>query len=122
MSGFLLPALAGLLTGVLTGAGVGGGTLLVLYLTALAGVGQGQAQGVNLLYFLATAPPALYSHLRNKRVCVKPGLLAAAAGWAAALMGTFLSRMAGDDMLRRLFGVLLVVVGAKELFFSKAKK
>ena len=46
MKGFVIPVLAGALTGILTGAGVGGGTRLVLYLTAAASFEQGQAQGV----------------------------------------------------------------------------
>ena len=120
--GFIVPAAAGALTGVLTGAGVGGGTLLVLYLTAVAGAGQNEAQGVNLLYFLATAPPALYYHLKNRRVAVKMGLLAAASGCAAALLGVWLSQMAGEELLRRLFGGLWIVIGVRELFFAKKKE
>lgn len=122
MKGFVIPVLAGALTGILTGAGVGGGTLLVLYLTAAASFEQGQAQGVNLLYFLATAPPALYYHLKNRRVEVKAGLWAAATGCAAALLGAFLSQMAGEELLHRLFGGLWIVIGVKELFFAKEKK
>lgn len=119
MMRFLLPAAAGAVTGVLTGAGVGGGTLLVLYLTAVAGLGQGEAQGINLLYFLATAPPALYYHLKNRRVEVKPGLWAAAAGCLLALAGAYLSQLTGENMLRRLFGCLWIFIGVKELFFAK---
>ena len=119
MMKFLLPAVAGAATGVLTGAGVGGGTLLVLYLTAVAGLGQGEAQGINLLYFLATAPPALYYHLKNKRVAIKSGLWAAAAGCVFALLGAFLSQLTGENMLRKLFGCLWIFIGVKELFFAK---
>ncbi len=122
MKGFAFAALAGALTGVLTGAGVGGGTLLVLYLTAAASFEQGQAQGVNLLYFLATAPPALYYHLKNRRVEVRGGLWAAAAGCAAALPGAFLSQLAGEGVLHRLFGGLWIVIGIRELFFAKEKR
>ena len=42
--------LAGAVTGVLSGFGIGGGTLLLIYMTAFAGVPQNLAQGVNLLY------------------------------------------------------------------------
>ena len=64
----LLGFLVGAATGVLSGCGVGGGTLLVLYLTAVAGLEQYQAGGVNLMYFLACAAPALVSHARRGRV------------------------------------------------------
>ena len=65
MTGGIGAAAAGLLAGLLTGAGVGGGTLLLVYLTTLGGMELRQAQGVNLLYFLITAPPALWGHFKN---------------------------------------------------------
>ena len=49
MTNWLLAALAGAITGVLSGFGVGGGTLLLIYLTAFAGMEQTMAQGINLL-------------------------------------------------------------------------
>ena len=57
--GWLLPLLAGTATGILSGFGVGGGTLLLIYMTTFAGVPQNLAQGVNLLYFLPAAATAL---------------------------------------------------------------
>lgn len=57
--------LAGAVTGVLSGFGIGGGTLLLIYMTAFAGVPQNLAQGVNLLYFLPTAATALPAHIKN---------------------------------------------------------
>ena len=55
---WLLSLLAGLATGVLSGFGVGGGTLLLLYMTGFAHLEQDLAQGINLLYFLPTAAAA----------------------------------------------------------------
>ena len=57
MTDWLLPALAGFGTGILSAWGVGGGTLLLLLMTLFLGVDQTQAQGINLLYFLPTAGP-----------------------------------------------------------------
>lgn len=108
-------AAVGLATGVLTGAGVGGGTLLLLYLTAAAGVGQSQAQGVNLLYFVAAAPPALISHWKNHRIAARAAVWAALSGCAAAAAGSLLSQAAGDALLRRLFGALIILIGLREL-------
>ena len=61
----LLSVLAGLATGILSGFGIGGGSLLLLYLTLAAGMSQYQAGGINLLYFIACAPTALWSHVKN---------------------------------------------------------
>ena len=59
MKAWLLPALAGLVCGVLSGLGIGGGTLLMVWMTAICGLEQRTAQGINLLYFLPTAVCAL---------------------------------------------------------------
>ena len=67
----LLSMLAGALTGLLTGAGIGGGSLLLLYMTVFQKVPQLEAQGINLLYFLAATPPSLYFHIRAHRVETK---------------------------------------------------
>ena len=118
---WLLPILAGALTGILSGFGIGGGTLLLIYMTSFAGVPQNLAQGVNLLYFLPTAATALPSHVKN-------GYVDRAAAWPAilaGLLGTALSAWAATgldvQLLRRCFGVYLLYVGVTELFRKKNK-
>ena len=108
--------LAGAVTGVLSGFGIGGGTLLLIYMTAFAGVPQNLAQGVNLLYFLPTAATALPAHIKNgyiDRQTVWPAVLAGLAGTAlAAWAATGLD----VELLHRCFGGFLIVVGLRELF------
>ena len=65
MTAWLLPLLAGGVTGVLSAFGIGGGSLLLIYLTSFAALDQHQAQGINLLYFLPAAAAALPSHAKN---------------------------------------------------------
>lgn len=116
MNEWLVPFLAGAATGVLSGFGVGGGTLLLVYMTVFAGLDQHLAQGINLLYFLPAGLMALPAHLRNgyieKRALVPAigtGLLCAGgAAWAATAMEV--------ELLRKLFGGFLMAVGTMELF------
>ena len=108
--------LAGALTGVLSGFGVGGGTLLLVYMTLVAGLDQRLAQGINLLYFLPAGLLALPAHVKNGYIetrallpAIGAGLVcAAAAAWAATAMDV--------ELLRRGFGAFLIAVGAWELF------
>ena len=65
MTDWLFPALCGLLTGILSSWGVGGGTLLLLCMTLFFGVEQRTAQAINLLYFLPTAGISLFAHCKN---------------------------------------------------------
>ncbi len=114
--GWAVSFLAGAVTGVLSGFGIGGGTLLLIYMTALAGVPQNLAQGVNLLYFLPTASTALPAHIKNgyiERRVLWPAILAGLAGttlaaWAATALDV--------SLLHRIFGGFLVVIGLRELF------
>ena len=62
-------ALSGLAAGVLAGMGMGGGTLLIPLLTLALGVGQQEAQGVNMLAFLPGAILALWVHKRAGGRC-----------------------------------------------------
>lgn len=107
--------LVGTATGILSGFGVGGGTLLLIYMTAFAGVPQTAAQGINLLYFLPTAALALPAHLKNgfvEKSVLLPAILAGLAGTAlAAWVATGLD----VDLLHRLFGYFLLYVGLSEL-------
>ena len=119
MSTWVIPALAGAATGVLSGFGIGGGTLLLIYMTAFAGVGQTLAQGINLLYFLPTAATALPSHLKNGYVDKKTALPAIAAGLAGTALAAWAATGLDVDLLRKCFGVFLLYIGVTELFRKK---
>ena len=111
--------LAGLLTGVLSGCGIGGGSLLVLWLTLFEGMPQFTAGGINLLYFLACAPAALVSPVKNRLIDRTAVLFCVPAGALTSLAAALLASHTDVSLLRRLFGVLLLVIGAKELFTKR---
>lgn len=116
--GWLIPVLAGAVTGVLSGFGIGGGTLLLIYLTAFAGVPQNLAQGVNLLYFLPAAATALPAHIKNgyvERSILLPAILAGLAGTALAAWAATALEV---ELLHRCFGGFLILIGLRE-FLSK---
>ena len=116
MSGWALPLLAGAAAGVLSGFGVGGGTLLLVWLTAVAGLPQDQAQGINLLYFLPAAGAALPAHAKNGYLEKEVLLPAIAAGLIAAGLGAWAATGLDNGVLRRCFGGFLLVIGLRELF------
>ena len=116
MKDWFIAALAGAATGVLSGFGVGGGSLLLIYMTSFAGVPQTLAQGVNLLYFLPTAATALPAHLKNGYVEKRALLPAIAAGLACSALTAWAATALDVDILRRCFGGFLVLIGLRELF------
>lgn len=118
---WLFSLLAGAVTGILSGFGIGGGTLLLLWLTVVQGMGQFQAGGVNLLYFVSCALPALWDHIRHGLVEKTAVVWCVLTGIPACVGGAFLAAYLEVGTLRRVFGVFLLIVGFRELF-SKSEK
>ena len=116
MKEWIIAALAGAATGVLSGFGVGGGSLLLIYMTSFAGVPQTLAQGVNLLYFLPTAATALPAHLKNGYVEKKALLPAIAAGLVCSALAAWAATALDVEVLRKCFGGFLILIGLRELF------
>lgn len=113
---FLFDMLAGAITGIITGFGIGGGTLLILYLTMFRDTAQLAAQGINLLYFIPTAGCALVSHIKNKRIVWRAVIFAAGAGVVTTILAALVAARIDMTLLRRIFGGFLIIVGLSELF------
>ena len=110
----VLSFIIGVLTGIVSGLGIGGGSLLVLYLTAIAGVSQYQAGGINLLYFIGCAPAALVGHVKNKQVHIQTAIVCILGGLISVIPVSLLARQIDTDLLRRLFGILILYVALYE--------
>lgn len=115
MSGWLIALLAGAVTGVLSGFGVGGGSLLLIYMTGFAGLEQSLAQGINLLYFLPTAAAALPSHFKNGCIDKRVILPAILAGLVGTGLAAWVATAIDTALLRKCFGVFLLYIGVREL-------
>ena len=118
---WLLPFLCGLGASVLSAWGVGGGTLLLLVMTLFLGVDQRTAQGVNLLFFLPTAAAALVFHWKNG--FLDRPTLKGSVPWAVifALAGAWVATAVDVELLRKPFGVYLLVSGVSLLWPRKKK-
>ena len=119
--GFWPSSAAGAGTGVLSGFGLGGGTLLLIWMTAFGGLEQHAAQGCNLLYFPLCAAGSMPGHIRNKQVAWREAGYTVAAGIPAALLGAYLAARLDGAPLRTGFGVLTALIGLREVFFRKQK-
>ena len=118
MTDWLIAALAGAITGVLSAFGVGGGSLLLIYMTSFAGLSQNLAQGINLVYFLPTAASSLPAHFQNGYVEKKTLLPAICAGLVCSALTAWAATALDVGLLRKCFGGFLIVIGLRELFRS----
>ena len=118
MLNYLIAIAAGLVCGVLSGFGIGGGSLLMVWMTAVLSMEQKAAQGINLLYFLPTAAAALIFHAKNRMIDRKAVIPAAVAGCVTAAAGAFLAQSVQMELLRKLFGGFLILVGLEEVILK----
>ena len=110
----LMPLLAALFCGFLSGLGVGGGSLLMVYMTAVAALDQRAAQSINLLYFIPTALTALIFHAKNRFIDWSASRWAILGGTVAALLGSLLAAHISAALLQKLFGCFLLFVAVTE--------
>ena len=108
--------------GFLSGLGVGGGSLLILYLTLVVQMDPASARTLNLLFFLPCALIAALFRWRQGALDLKALWPAMAGGCAAAFLFSRLSVHMDTQHLKKLFGALLIVTGLREIFYRTKKK
>ncbi len=113
--------LAGALFSFLAGLGVGGGSLLMLWLTLVLGIEHNIARSVNLLFFIPTAIVASFFRWKQGALQIKRILPAVICGCISAAIFAFLSKTVEIELIKKLFGVLLLITGVRELFYRPRK-
>lgn len=121
LSSHIISILIGAVLGTLAGLGVGGGSLLMLWLTAVLNMDHPEARTINLLFFLPCALIATLFRWRQGAVNIKAVLPAILAGCVCAVLGTWFSGHIHLELLKKLFGCLLVITGIRELFYRPRK-
>ena len=111
-----LAALAGAVCGVLSGFGIGGGSLLMVWMTAVLQMEQRTAQEINLLFFLPTAAASLIFHVKGRQIQWSATIPAVLAGLVTAAAAAWLATSMDTEILRKIFGGFLILVGLLELF------
>ena len=114
--------IAGLAAGLIGGMGLGGGTVLLIYLNLFTQNSQLTAQGINLIFFVPVGLTAVIIYAIKKKIKPKMLLLALPFGVAGSLLGSYITNFFNENILRTVFAVFLIFLGLKELFTKRAKK
>lgn len=117
----MIHSIIGFFSGIVSGMGIGGGAILIPALIFITGLGQQQAQGVNLLSYIPVASVAVYTHLKHKNIDKQIWLPTVATGVVGAVFGSMLANKLSPNLLRRIFGIFLFVIGLYQLFYNKKK-
>ena len=103
-------AIISFLIAALSGMGVGGGGLFVIYLSLFTTIPQIQCQGINLLFFILAGGAGLFIHQKNRKF-FSVTLLLAITAMIGAILGVTVSGFVSNDILRKAFGTMLVITG-----------
>ena len=122
LNSFPVCVIVGSLLGFLAGMGVGGGSLLILWLTLVLGFGQTTARGINLLFFLPTSAICCAFRLRQKTLKLSACLPAILSGCGAAVLGSLIAASVDTSLLRKPFGILLLATGLRELLYRPQRR
>lgn len=109
--------IAGTVLGFLAGLGIGGGSLLILWLTMVLHMDAMAARSINLLFFIPSAAVVCVLRLRQGNLKIRPLLPAALAGCAAAALFSWIATTVDTQILKKLFGLVLLFAGLRELCY-----
>ena len=117
----LIGILIGTAMGFLAGLGVGGGSLLLLWLTLCLNFELETARMINLLFFLPSALIACCFRWKQGRITWKKIFPAMIAGCLSALVFSWLGKCMDLTILKKLFGSLLIFTGIREITYRPRK-
>lgn len=121
LDSYIVAAFIGAALGFLAGLGVGGGNLLILWLTMILGMDYTTAKGINLLFFLPTAIIATLFRWRQGSLPFRKISPAVIGGCISAALFSVLSQHIHTELIQKIFGGLLIVTGLRELFYRPRK-
>ncbi len=111
-----MEVLIGIISGIVSGTGMGGGTILIFCLTFFMGIEQHMAQATNLIFFIPTSLVAIIVNIRNKNINLKLAIIISIFGILGAIIGAEISVHINVDILRKCFGAFLALVAINEIY------
>lgn len=121
LESFPVALVTGFLLGILAGLGIGGGSLLILWLTLVLEMDPGTARAINLMFFICAALSVSVFRWKQGTLKLKKILPAILAGCTAAALFAWLGVRLDTLLARKLFGLLLLAAGIRELFYRPRK-
>ena len=112
----MVEVLIGLVSGIVSGTGMGGGTILIFLLTFFMGIDQHVAQATNLIFFIPASIVAIIVNIKNKNLDIKNGTIIAIFGILGAIIGANISLNMPVNILKGCFGIFLSIITINEIY------
>lgn len=112
----MIPILIGTFSGIFSGIGMGGGTILIFLLTIFLNIEQHLAQSTNLIYFIPTAIAAIFINYKNKNIDLNLAIFTSIGGIIGAIIGAIISINTDVLKLKKMFGIFLAIIVIHEIY------
>ena len=112
----MIEILTGLISGIVSGTGMGGGTILILCLSLFLGVDQKVAQATNLIFFIPTSIAAIYVNIKEKKIKFKVAKIIIFWGVIGAIIGAMIAQNMDTKLLKKSFGIFLAFIAVHEIY------
>ena len=112
----MIEIFTGVISGIVSGLGMGGGTILIFLLTNMLGVEQHIAQATNLVFFIPTSIIAIIINIKDQNVDLKLGTILAVYGILGAIIGANIAVKINVNILKKCFGIFLAIIAIHEIY------
>lgn len=100
----------GILAGIITSLGMGGGAILILFLTIFMNIDQHISQATNLIFFIPTAVTSIIINSKNKKINFKVAKDIIIFGIIGAIIGSYIAVDLPNEKLKKIFGIFLLLI------------
>lgn len=106
----------GIISGIITGLGMGGGTILILLLSSFLGIDQHVAQATNLIFFVPTSISAIIINIKHKNIKFNTALIVILFGIIGAVFGSLISNKLPSRDLKKCFTIFILIIAIHEFY------
>ncbi len=103
----------------LSGMGIGGGGLFVVYLSVFRSIPQFLCQGINLAVFIFSSAFSGIVNVKKRHINYPLCLFLSVCGCVGAVIGGGFAGMISDNILRLAFGIFLLAVSIISIYINR---
>ena len=112
----MIEILTGFVSGIVSGTGMGGGTILILCLAIFLGIDQKIAQATNLIFFIPTSIAAICINIKKKKINFKIAKIVIFYGVIGSILGSIIAQKINTNLLKKSFGFFLACIAIHEIY------
>ncbi len=113
----MIKVLIGIISGIVSGMGMGGGSILITILTCFSEIDQKIAQSTNIIFFIPTSVAATIVNVKNKNIKWKIAVPLTIAGIFGAVIGANIAINLETKVLKKIFGIFLLAIALYEAIY-----